>query len=204
MYCMCGSHLDQIHTYSIHRFNLRIQKKKLTYFWIYETLKKNYCIHVLLQRCKIWHVWVEKNHDKKNKICKTGIQINGRKWSSWKQFSVCVIASVYVSLCIDLWISAPVCLHPQIYQTTHFPRRRENERSGPAFGAGNRDPSSTGLKVWAYHKVLSYSSLWVILRTIKPIHGAFLIIVYQNTIQPNYKIGTKLSQALCIIRSNEK
>lgn len=21
---------------------------------------KNYCIHVLLQRCKIWHVWVEK------------------------------------------------------------------------------------------------------------------------------------------------
>lgn len=31
---------------------------------------KNYCIHVLLQRCKIWHVWVEKNHDKKNKIFK--------------------------------------------------------------------------------------------------------------------------------------
>lgn len=56
-------------TYSIDRFNLRIQKK-VKYFWIYETLKTIvfmfYCKDVKYDMCEL----KKKNHDKKNKICK--------------------------------------------------------------------------------------------------------------------------------------
>lgn len=57
-------------TYSIDRFNLRIQKK-VKYFWIYETLKTIvsmfYCKDVKYDMCELEK---KKNHDKKNKICK--------------------------------------------------------------------------------------------------------------------------------------
>lgn len=72
-YYMCEAiMIKRTHAHTlIDRFKLTYpKKKKLKYFWIYETIKKNYCIHVLLQRCKIWHVWVGKKNHKKNKICK--------------------------------------------------------------------------------------------------------------------------------------
>lgn len=92
LYCMCESHLDQnTHMHILYQqvpITYPKKKKKVKYFWIYETLKiivfMFYCKDVKYDMCEL----KKKNHTK-NKICKEFDDLTFHYTSEWCLMTDC-------------------------------------------------------------------------------------------------------------------